>query len=167
MSISEKIITNFENKNTNLNKSLIVKNNETLNYFIYVIAKKTNKKINFVFKQQEKSIVNVFVNCIASNGGNIEINISNEINNKSNSCIVNQEINGLVLDDKSSIKALPIMKISNNKIKASHSVNIGSINKEQLFYLTSRGIKTSEAIKLIINNMFAKVDQKLYNSIIL
>jgi len=57
----------------------------------------------------------------------------------------------LMLDNKSYAMAEPELEILNNEVKASHSASVGRIDKEQLFYLKSRGIDESEARKLIIN----------------
>ena len=37
-------------------------------------------------------------------------------------------------------------------VKCSHGVTVGTLSKEQLFYLQSRGISENEARKLLINS---------------
>ena len=61
----------------------------------------------------------------------------------------------LMLDNKSYAFAEPELDILNNEVKASHSASVGRIDKDQLFYLRSRGIDESESRKLIINGFLS------------
>jgi len=55
----------------------------------------------------------------------------------------------MVFDEDSNAAARPILKIDENDIEANHSAGVGKINDEHMFYLTSRGLTTSEARQLI------------------
>jgi Fe-S cluster assembly scaffold protein SufB len=57
----------------------------------------------------------------------------------------------LLLDMESGATAEPELEIEANQVKASHSASVGKIDKEQMFYLASRGINEQEAKALIIN----------------
>ena len=62
----------------------------------------------------------------------------------------------LMLDNRSYALAEPELEILNNDVKASHSASVGRIDKEQLFYLSSRGIAEAEAKRLIVNGFLMK-----------
>ena len=55
----------------------------------------------------------------------------------------------IVFDKLSNAKAQPILKIDENEIEASHGASVGTVNEDQIFYLTSRGLKEEMARQLI------------------
>lgn len=57
----------------------------------------------------------------------------------------------LMLDATSKIEAVPSLEIKTNDVKAGHGVSISRLNDDKLFYLTSRGISTDEARKLVLS----------------
>ncbi len=56
----------------------------------------------------------------------------------------------LMLDATSKIEAVPSLEIKTNDVKAGHGVSIARLTDDKLFYLTSRGISTEEAKKLVL-----------------
>jgi len=60
----------------------------------------------------------------------------------------------LLLGESAQVVSLPYLEIENNNVKASHGVSIGRIDKEQLYYLESRGLSSYQAQKLIIEGFF-------------
>jgi len=65
-----------------------------------------------------------------------------------------QKIDVLLLSKQAKAIAIPDLAIHNYDVKCSHGATIGRINKEQLYYLQSRGLTKNEAKKLIINGFF-------------
>ena len=55
----------------------------------------------------------------------------------------------IVFDKLSNAKAQPILKIDENEVEASHGASVGTVNEDQIFYLTSRGIKEDMARQLV------------------
>ncbi len=55
----------------------------------------------------------------------------------------------IVFDKLSNAKAQPILKIDENEVEASHGASVGTVNEDQIFYLTSRGLKEEMARQLI------------------
>ena len=53
------------------------------------------------------------------------------------------------------------MEIKENKVLANHEAKIGSIDREQLFYLQSRGLSEEDSIKLIIAGYIEPIVKKL------
>lgn len=64
--------------------------------------------------------------------------------------VAHQSTKGLTLSKTAKIKALPNLYIDEYDVIANHACSIGSINKEDLFYLMSRGMTQEEASKIIV-----------------
>lgn len=65
---------------------------------------------------------------------------------KSNSEQLNKN---LLLSEKAEINTKPELQIYNDDVKAAHGATVGQLDKEQLFYLQSRGIKKESAWQLL------------------
>lgn len=61
-----------------------------------------------------------------------------------------QSSNTILLSDDATIFAKPHLEISIDELEASHSSTVGSLNKEQLLYLCSRGIEESKANEMLL-----------------
>jgi len=66
------------------------------------------------------------------------------------------ECNGLLLDDRSSVTAIPELKANNIDTELSHEASIGKIAGEQLNYLMSRGLDKDTARALLIRGFLEK-----------
>lgn len=60
-----------------------------------------------------------------------------------------QEAKIIVFDEGCQGKAMPILKIDENDVVASHAAVVGKLNEQHLFYLLSRGISLPSARKLL------------------
>lgn len=58
--------------------------------------------------------------------------------------------NNLLLSPHAQAYSKPNLEIFNADVKASHGATVGQVNKEQLFYLKTRGFSTVEAMQLLI-----------------
>ena len=71
---------------------------------------------------------------------------------------------GLTLSENAKIKAMPNLFIDEYDVIAAHAASIGSISKDDLFYLMSRGLTLEEASKLIVlgfvQPLLDKIDNK-------
>lgn len=63
----------------------------------------------------------------------------------------------LMLSPKARGDANPILLIDEDDVKAGHAASVGQVNKEQVYYLMSRGISKDEAERLIIYGFLAPV----------
>ena len=70
----------------------------------------------------------------------------------------------LLLSDESKISTVPILEIYNDDTECSHSATSGSIDKEKLFYLKTRGINEYEAkdflVKSFINELISQIKSR-------
>jgi Fe-S cluster assembly protein SufD len=61
----------------------------------------------------------------------------------------------LLIGKNSTAISIPELEIESNDVQASHSSAISQINSEELFYLMSRGLSYSQAVKLIIKSFLS------------
>lgn len=105
---------------------------------------------------------------IVANSSTLIISTDGIIKKGSAKVELRQNTKGLILDENSHISASPILEIEDFDVVASHGASIGAIDEEMLYYLMSRGIKRSDAEKLVIsgfiNPFLASItEEKLYD----
>lgn len=61
----------------------------------------------------------------------------------------------LLLSEEAHADALPVLRIDENDVVASHAASAGEVDPEQLFYLESRGIPEPLAIEMIVAGFLA------------
>lgn len=105
----------------------------------------------------EGSNSNMRIRNIVVNDSKIFSNGLIRIEQKARNSQAHQKIEGLILDDESSVFAQPIMEVENNEVKCSHGSSISQVPVEILYYLQSRGISKKEALKLIVKGYFEVV----------
>ncbi len=69
----------------------------------------------------------------------------------------------LLLDKNASAQAIPALEIESADVQAGHSASVSTIDEEQLFYLSTRGVSLIEAKKLIVKGFLAELieDKKI------
>jgi Fe-S cluster assembly protein SufD len=60
----------------------------------------------------------------------------------------------LLLSKQSHIDSVPALEIAANDVKAFHGATVGAIDREQIFYMESRGIERSDAERMIALGFF-------------
>jgi len=65
------------------------------------------------------------------------------------------ECHGLVLDDDSSIYAVPELEANAANLEMSHEAAVGQIDEEEIYYLTSRGLTEDEAASMIVRGFLS------------
>ena len=68
-----------------------------------------------------------------------------------------QRENTLMLSDDSEADASPKLIINNHDTEASHSATVGQIDKEDLFYMASRGVGDESAKNMLVEGFFVPV----------
>lgn len=136
--IKECTIINLDGINASMTYNLktIAVNDENYEILTYHNCKSTLSEIN--------------TNGVNIKDGKIYFNISSFIPNGNNKCDASQNNKIINLTDNECI-IKPNLYIDEYDIVANHSAWIGSFNKDELFYLQSRGITKEEAIRLLIN----------------
>jgi Fe-S cluster assembly protein SufD len=67
-----------------------------------------------------------------------------------------QENRNLLLSRQAHANSIPGLEILANDVRCSHGATVGQVDREQLFYLMSRGLAESEAERLIVHGFFAE-----------
>ena len=65
------------------------------------------------------------------------------------------ECHGLVLDDNSSIYAVPELEANAANLEMSHEAAVGQIDEEEIYYLTSRVLTEEEAASMIVRGFLS------------
>ena len=131
----------------NLNEELA--SAEVLNVYLGIDKAKINSTIH-LYHNAKNTTSTLDIYAIARNGAFLCLNNCATIKKGMRNSVIKQKARGLNLDDKSKIKALPILYIDEADVLASHAAAVGSINKDDLFYLMSRGLSKSESAELVV-----------------
>ena len=78
----------------------------------------------------------------------------------------------MLLSNKARSIALPMLLCTEDDVEGNHSAASGKVDEQALFYLMSRGISRSEAIKLLVKANFSKIidsikDEKIKEQILM
>lgn len=65
-----------------------------------------------------------------------------------------QSNRNLLLSDKARADSLPRLEIEANDLRCTHGATVSQVDDAQVFYLMSRGIPRSEAVRLIVEGFF-------------
>ncbi len=74
-----------------------------------------------------------------------------------------QSAKNLILGEESRAEVIPRLEIIADDVKCSHGATVGSIDKEELFYLSARGIDQETAESLIVKSYY----QDILNNMVL
>ena len=72
-----------------------------------------------------------------------------------------QESRNLLLSPEAHADAIPGLEIEADDVRCTHAAAIAQIDKDQLFYLTSRGLEPAEAKSLIIEGFLESLVERL------
>ncbi|HSK90137.1 MAG TPA: SufD family Fe-S cluster assembly protein [Euzebyales bacterium] len=68
----------------------------------------------------------------------------------------------LILTDGSHANSIPFLEIQcSDVVQCGHHSSVGQVDELQLFYLTSRGIPRSEAVRMLVFGFFAEVTDRI------
>lgn len=80
------------------------------------------------------------------------------IDNKSKQTLI-----GVLLSDQAKILGEPNLKINSLNVNAKHSLRIGTLDKDEIFYLLTKGLPLEEAKQILINAIVTKLISNLSN----
>ena len=98
---------------------------------------------------------------ISKNGGKNTFRGFVKVVKNVKNCIAKMSCHSLLLDNKSRANSFPVIDAFDTSSKVSHEALISSIEKDQLFYLTSRGISKKDAQALIISGFTEPIVKEL------
>jgi len=141
-------------------------------------AQDVNYELNGLLKLQNKANSSTLVKTIHNNkSSKSSINYKNSLKDQSRAVvkiksIVNKEAlyskafqncNSILLSDDATIFAQPHLEIYIDELEASHGTTTGSLNKEQLLYLCTRGIPKDKAYNILLNAFESSIKNNLKN----
>ncbi len=71
-----------------------------------------------------------------------------------------QECRNLLLSKRAHVDAIPGLEILANDVRCTHAAAIAQIDKDQLFYLRSRGLPEAQAQRLVIEGFMAELIER-------
>jgi Fe-S cluster assembly protein SufD len=75
-------------------------------------------------------------------------------------CEAYQENRNLLLNEGARAESIPELEILTDQVQCSHGATMGPVDPEMIFYLKSRGILESLAVRLIIEGFFKSTLEK-------
>jgi len=150
----------ISNKNENINKDLTLNlvNNNIVNLYCLILGDGNQKTFNFNFHHNGNfSKSNIYVKALANHKSLIKINCVSSAKAKTAKNEISQYIDGLMFDDESNIQALPCLDINIDDIVAKHTVNIGQVDPEIIFYLNSKGLSKTQAYQFLIDGFISNL----------
>lgn len=138
--------------------------NSKIDYRLKTIATAQEKYDITVYHQGKKTESFLTTNGVSIEDGTLDFHISGIVPNGKCGSVVNQNNRIMNLNErKCSIH--PNLFIDENDVSANHSAWIGTLRREELFYLQSRGLRKEEAICLLVkgfllSNLDLKDEQK-------
>ena len=67
----------------------------------------------------------------------------------------------MLLSPKAKGDAIPSLIVETDNVSASHGGTVGELDEEQIFYMLTRGIPRSEAVRILVEGYFEEVVQRL------
>ncbi|MDY6062221.1 MAG: SufD family Fe-S cluster assembly protein [Erysipelotrichaceae bacterium] len=136
-------LTLHQNTEVNLNSS-------------YVATNKKDIKL-YCLNQEYNSHLNMDNSCVIKSDGNFSIDAIGKIIKGAKNSSHFQKTRCLTIGNVNNAFAKPSLLIDENDVKAGHALALGTIDKEQLFYLQSRGLSYDASIKLLYES-YLKLD---------
>lgn len=146
----------FKNINEDNNEiNIYIGNNSSLVFnHSYINNNNYNLKININYTGEKSSVL---VNIRGVNDGGIsKVDIDGTLLNNNISNILDEKIK-IINTNNGKVICKPNMYIKTSEIIANHENAIGNINKNEVFYLMSKGISRDNAEKLIINGYLLSI----------
>jgi len=72
-----------------------------------------------------------------------------------------QSNDNLIIDLSAKAESIPGLEIMTDDVRCSHGVTMGNIDKNQMFYLQSRGINNKDAEKLIVDGFLSSAVKRI------
>ncbi|HEX5910580.1 MAG TPA: SufD family Fe-S cluster assembly protein [Thermoleophilaceae bacterium] len=69
----------------------------------------------------------------------------------------------MLLSSKAKGDAIPSLIVKTDSVSASHGGTVGELDEEQIFYMMTRGISRSEAVRVLVEGYFEEVVQRLHD----
>lgn len=145
------IVTSNQNASINVKVDLEEANaNVDIINLVLLINQASLDSFIDIYHHVDHTTSNLSNYAIAKDEAVITLNNNATIKKHAFSSVAHQQTKGLTLSKKTKIIALPNLYIDEYDVVANHACAIGSISKEDLFYLMSRGLTEQDASKIVV-----------------
>lgn len=72
-----------------------------------------------------------------------------------------ESINVILLSSQARADSIPALFVEENEVTASHAATVGTLKEEGLYYLMSRGLDVTTAIRLVVGGIFEPMLQEI------
>ena len=110
-----------------------------------IVNHNCNVNINgLITGNNNRNVLNI--RCLSKeNLGNFKVNVKVDDNTKGNEVI--EDLKGI--NENGAINFLPVLEIDTNEVDAQHFATIGNFDKNELFYLQTKGLSLESAYELL------------------
>ena len=147
--ITNNIKINIFSYNSTLNSDLNLNKEKIELDFIYSVVNKDDNSLDLTINHNKKDTISRIIN----HGLNLESKglffKVNAVIPRNASGVITSQDNKIILMKDNNSKIEPNLIVDNDNVEASHSAYIGQFKKEDLFYLSTRGLNKDESIKLL------------------
>ncbi len=145
--------TNIMNSKITINQD----SNSSLEFNNSIIAKDKGNLDISCNVTGNNNITNIKVRAITKDKGSLVLKCTTDNKDNTDNNELLESLKILMLNNEESI-IIPDLLVASNEVEVNHAATISGINKDELFYLTSKGISIKDASKLIsegfiINNL--------------
>ena len=150
----------------NINIDINIFNSVTLYYNVLIINNGKNKFNVSLNMLGNNSDVKIRLRTINRNDeSNIDIICNGLVESKTKDNKLLEDLKGLIINE-GVIKISPNIKVLTNEVEANHLVTIGSFNKDEMFYLKSKGLSDKSAKKLLTESFATSIIEEKNKDII-
>lgn len=148
-------IIDLDNKSNQYSFNFYIKNSCVIN--LSTFTWKNNKEIKLDFHLLKSNCeIKINVNSLTINNLSTKINLCAKNADDIENVNIDMQVSGVSVGTKAKIACIPIYELNNNKINATHGLNMGTFNEDELFALKTRGIEVNEAKTMLIWSKFKK-----------
>lgn len=181
-----RLVINLLGSNTNIDFEYNLENNSTINVYSSEVVDGVNNINRTHNLNGVNSFINIYEYSLSSNSGILKSDFTmnhNSIKTKSNAklmliakdnssifksatskikdnmseSVTEENIRGLIMDEKSKIYSKPILVVNCSEVSASHGCALGTLDQNEIYYLMSRGLTKKDAIKIITHSFIAPI----------
>lgn len=143
--------------NQNLNIKISLQGEKAKSNIKCAYLSNKNNKLNIniqVMHEYKNTTSNQQIKGISTDESIVSLIAGIEIPKNTNGCEGYQNHRGILLSDKAKIMATPQLEIWSEDVVCSHGSAVGPLPEDEVFYLESRGLKKTEAEKILLSSFF-------------
>ena len=148
------VLLDGEGAGCQINCAYLINKNNKINIDIKVL----HKVKNTTSKQQIKGLVADF--------GHVNFVGTIEIPKDAQKCDGRQNHRAVLLSDKATVSATPQLEIWADDVQCAHGSAVGPLDKNQLFYLKTRGLHEKQARRMLLQSFLGDLMPKDFDAII-